>query len=432
MSKKFAYSPEYWASQVKRYMWTRLDSIWNDTRGDPRSSVLEFLESLTISRDDLRWLALLYHVTEDAGAWEFVVRKLPEYLSTLSREKKSKAMTDRQRPRGRVMWGKTLRCRAERADPTLFVTAVPSRTYDSPENELVKKYLKELAGCHVPSRNEVKASVGKKLVETVLAAADILAASFFQEVSSPREVTVRMLSRAEKDRRPIYGKVAQLWREYEATVLDQNLKTLKEILVRGWISPKIDGDVDHLFELYVLVSVLEALEDLVAEGDSNAVEYGLVRSGKTVPVARYSGPTWKAEVFFDRSPAAALGVPIDESAYGRTLRLYRGLSGASRRPDVLVSLKSVDQMKEVRLLVEAKNADPESEYGGDSVYKALGYVRDFSDIWRREQRPKVILAFPGGTIPVSVDAFFEEDVAIISGDLQPQLRMILARLLNQP
>ncbi|MBC7344986.1 MAG: hypothetical protein H5U03_06175 [Clostridia bacterium] len=257
---------------------------------------------------------------------------------------------------------------------------------------------------------------------------ELVGSVFLRDVSPVPQVTARMLARARRNKHPIYAKVAELWAEFEASVVRQDLDAIKEILARGWLGPRMTEDTDSLFQLYVLVCVLEALEDVILQGQGSA-KFGLIRSEGAAAVAVYEGPAWKAEVFYDKAPSTALGFHGGGSFYIRMMELFRGLSGAPRRPDVSVRLTG-GRGGEVRLIVEAKNTDPASRYGGDSVYKAFGYLRDYEGLWRQDQHPKIVLAYPRGTAPTSQSSFTAEDLAIISGDLRAQFKTILTHLIG--
>ncbi len=430
MSGKFSYSPDDWAERIKRYLWARLDSIWINSGKNKHENVMAFLKSLTLAQDDIEWLARLYHVTRDRGAWNFVTRDVPDYFSNLAREQKFAIRIEKGVPRGKILWGQTVRRRLGSSDTSIFVTAVPSRTLNTPENQLIKKYLEKLADVRIPGDETKRGEIGKRLTEAINVSKAILSSHYFRTISSVREVTARMLARANKNRHPLYGEASRLWKEFETIVLDQDLSSLRKILSEGWISPKVEEDVDSLFELFVLVNVLEIMEKLVIGENGGTSEFGLVRRGGSGAVAKFVGRFWMAEVFFDKSPVAVFGIPSENSLYNRILHRYRGLSGASRRPDVLVRLREINGKKEIRILIEAKNTNPTSTYGSDSIYKVLGYLLDYKDIWPKDQRPKVILVFPYGTEPLHKEAFFTEDLAIVSGEIGSLLEGIFAKMMS--
>src|SRR5262249_36620833 len=140
-----------------------------------------------------------------------------------------------------------------------------------------------------------------------------------------------------------------------------------------------------LFELYGLVMVLDALEAL---GFTPSGVYGIIRPGRSGEVATFTKGPITADVFFDQSP------PNAKSQYQEILARYEGLpDGARPRPDVLVRFKSAETERIVA--VEAKETES-ADYARSSVYKVLGYLQDYSEMWAATPPgvPKVILLFP--------------------------------------
>ena len=133
----------------------------------------------------------------------------------------------------------------------------------------------------------------------------------------------------------------------------------------NWLEPVNDDD---LFELYVLVLVLDIIAEELNFG--TPTEYGLLTTGRR-HVALFEKDNSTLSVYFDQSPAAILGNP---SAYGTVLRSYTGVSGSERRPDLMLVLTQGNERREI--IVEAKRTS-DGPYTSDSIYKVFGYLHDF-------------------------------------------------------
>ena len=161
------------------------------------------------------------------------------------------------------------------------------------------------------------------------------------------------------------------------------------LLAVGWLEQISDDD---LFELYVLVIVLDVLSDELGLG--NPVEYGLLLRERRY-VAAFEGTAGTVRVFFDQSPATALGIP---GRYTAVRDAHLGISGAERRPDILVEFDPVDPaLASTRILVEVKKTT-DGRYLSDSIYKAFGYLYDFQALWAggTGPNPKIVLVVPEG------------------------------------
>lgn len=430
MRGSFEYTPEHWESEIKRYFFARLDSLWKDLPGN-ENEILDFLQALTLSSDDIEWLALLYHLQRTEGAQQFLVEELPEKLSSLTRDRESRQLRDRK-PRGRILWERTTIERKYRRNHQLFVLDYPSKTPNTPENMLIKLYIEEVAKKARLYRGRATNDV-KLLSEVLASCEEMLFSTYIKDVTTTAEATARMLARASRNRRKIYARLYELWVEYERVVLQRDLEALKQMLAIGWLAPLVGKNTDQLFELFVLVSVINSVEEFVFSRSSltKKSSYGLVRRDGSRLVAVIEGDNWIGEVGFNRSPENVFDADEAGSIYRTLINLYKGLSGTSRRPDVAVRIKCRGNSDEIRLIIEAKNTDPESNYGSDSVYKALGYLKDFQSIWQRtDHKPKIVLAFPYGIFPQDAmnEEWLNQDIAIISGDISTWFLKILDRL----
>jgi hypothetical protein len=160
------------------------------------------------------------------------------------------------------------------------------------------------------------------------------------------------------------------------------------LLRRGWLEPI---RADDLFELYTLIRILELLRGELGFGEPTHV--GLIKNKREqIALFKRNADSMKAEVYFDQSPIESLQI---NSMYKSVMESYDGVTGIARRPDILIRFSLPGSDYERRLFIECKRSEDDG-YTRDSVYKALGYLKDFSDAWSvsPDQVPKIIVAFP--------------------------------------
>lgn len=435
MGVEFSYDHEYWLNQSKKYLFARLDSVWIASYPGP-GNLLEFIAMLSAaSGQDLAWIAYLHHLTRANGAFDYITQELPDSMRQLSRAGQPSVNRDSRCPRGKVMWSRTIREQAVRADPGHFVASSMNRTHDLPENRLLKSYLHQMARPRSPIRQDVPETprTGDRLAATVAGASDILRSSYLTELPLPPSVTPVMLARAARSKKCLYWRLCELWQEFEAAVEMGDLAAVKSLLEQGWLAPRGKENTDSLFELYVLLCAIEAIERVcMPPGTKGSVQYRVVRPGGSDSIAVFHGPEWIGEVCFDRAPDDSFSGVSPGSLYRSILSEYSGAKSSSRRPDLVIRLRRTGASDHgLCLLVEAKNTPADSEYMSDSVYKVLGYLKDYEALWSHSaQRPKAVLAIPDGIRPRYESRWLDHDVALISGDIEAALRQILEHVVS--
>jgi hypothetical protein len=225
---------------------------------------------------------------------------------------------------------------------------------------------------------------------------------------------------SERRRSRLYSefyRLASLWAETREASTGEALRKA----LGGWLVPATD---DGLFETHVASIVVQALYDARAWESFELAPVGF--SGRLVK-ARYGSLT--ATVSFDSSPSRALGRAIPGD-YRWIYETYDGLDLAARRPDVTLHVSAGGD--EAVVLFEAKATDANSPYGRDSIYKGLGYLKDFEDMWGPEN-PRVVLVFASGVEsaqPVSKrlsrDLFLTADPSLASDAIAVIERMVKA------
>jgi len=198
--------------------------------------------------------------------------------------------------------------------------------------------------------------------------------------------------------------MAELQSEFEYSVSESRWESIITLVSRGWLEPIASDD---LFELYTLVKVLECLRERFGP----PVSTGLIRAGRR-QIAEFSAPRALIRVHFDQSPVTAFG---SSSEYKATLEGYEGFRATSRRPDIILSSVAEGQPNRF-LLVECKKSEDDG-YTRDSVYKALGYLRDFAGLWHDgATSPKALVVFPNTILKKLGIARTQRDLWLVGAD----------------
>jgi hypothetical protein len=190
------------------------------------------------------------------------------------------------------------------------------------------------------------------------------------------------------------------------------------LLAVDWLEPVSDDD---LFELFVLLSVVDALS---ATSLGEPAELGLVMGGRR-HVAKFETGAETVTVHFDFSARSAIDA---EGRYMEIIRAYDGITGSERRPDIIVERIPLGLAPPERLFIEIKRSD-DGRYISDGVYKIFGYLHDHRQLWTpASAKPHAALVVPGKVSRRDAAAFGE--VAVVSGEDQAELRQILTSALG--
>jgi len=382
------------ARSATRYLNASADTLFRSSHAGNDVETANFLQCLADAQASTALLARLYYLT-DPEVEHFFAEVLPSLLRAMSHATAGVQETMRGGVRGKVSWPQTLQARvAGRVDIATFIVRRVEKSADLPENQLTRLYLEAV----IRTVSETEALIGTgavlKTLKTIRDGAETaLKSPYLQAVTRARRPTPLMYQRARRNRNWRYGKVADLTRLYDEGIRRGKWETVLRLLARGWLSPV---ETDDLFELFVLILVLEVLEDEMGFGVGQ--QYALIRAGRS-HVAEYHHPGngFRALVHFDQSPSAALSLPPRKlSEYTSLLDDYTGVTGTERRPDILLRFIPPDgTVGERRVLLEVKEST-DAQYKRDSVYKALAYLRDFGGLWNAgpPQQPKAILMFP--------------------------------------
>jgi hypothetical protein len=335
-------------------------------------------------RGDEKLVRYVYYLIQPAVS-AFVKNDLQELLRSITRDTILRRFTVHGAVRGKIDWPATLRIRAGgSADPSTFVVRRAHRSADRPENQLLKFLLDTVLQmlADVERLGGTTTSQFAEMRELVRIA---LKHPFLRYVTLPKHPTVLMRQRATRHRNVHYSTVVEL-AEQAAAVRQRKWAAVLPLLRQGWLSPLSNND---LFELYALVLTIEVLRQEL--GFEDLLDWGVIRRGRRHVARLRRSDGAETKVFFDQSPITILNA---SSEYMSIVKSYDGVNGIGRRPDMMLLSTNVTGM-ERRLLLEIKRTD-DDEYTRSSIYKVLGYLRDFSGTWSglEGQSPKAVLFFP--------------------------------------
>lgn len=350
-----------------------------------------FLERLDDRGGSIELLASAYWLSQPQVE-DFIFRDLPVLLKNLGHGSRASPPSVEPSFKGRVLWQETVLGRLSGSVPRgRYLVLHIERSADIPENRLLKLFLTRL----VAAANEMAKRGTGALPQRFAAIRDAgqrgLSNSYLQGVELKHRISARMLSTAVRNRDPRYSRLAHLARDFDQAVIRGKWAQIIELLRKGWLAPVSSDD---LFELYALILVMQAVEGELGFGEPHA--YGLIQRGRSAVATYCRADGVKAEIYFDQVPSGIF--PGCGSEYLQLVSTHDGVIGSERRPDIMVRFSA--GAAERRVLIEVKETE-DPTYIRNSIYKVLGYLRDFAGIWadRPSQLPKGILLFPTNVAP---------------------------------
>ena len=196
------------------------------------------------------------------------------------------------------------------------------------------------------------------------------------------EVAPSLLSRS-----PFYRTLwsyARAWREAAWT---RDARAIRAQIGNGWL---VAEDDDQLFELFVLSRLVEVVYRM-GPWEEFSIRPSTVKS-EAILEAKQEDTT--ITIRYDRAPRV-------KGAYSWLFSRYQELDVAMRRPDLQLTVASQGSTPRT-CLIEVKATTPDSQYGRDSVYKVLGYLKDYEALWEHESAiryPRAVVVFATNVTP---------------------------------
>lgn len=379
--------------------------------------VQAFLDRLDDRGGSVELLASAYWLSQPEVE-QFIFRDLPVLLKNLGHGSRSSPPLVEPSFKGRVLWQETVLGRLSGAVPRgRYLVQHIEKSADISENRLLKLFLTRLVTAANEMARRGTGALPQRFAKIRDSAQRGLSNTYLQVVELEHRISSRMLSTAIRHRDHRYSRLAYLARDFDQAVIRGKWAQILELLRKGWLAPVSSDD---LFELYALILVMQAVEGGLGFGEPQA--YGLIQRGRAAVATYRRADGVKAEIFFDQVPSGIF--PGCGSEYLQLVGSHDGVVGAERRPDITVRFSA--GAAERRVLVEVKETE-DPAYIRDSVYKVLGYLRDFAGIWAGipGQLPKGILVFPTNVAPKGDAA----EIIMVSSDRAGDLASALGAAL---
>jgi hypothetical protein len=316
---------------------------------------------------------------------------------------------------GQPLYRETLIRRRKTMSPHLWVSNRLEKSYDHTANRFVAGFLHQLVG--VGERHVRNLPEHTKV--TLRSVRRLLALPILREVLIDKNWLYESLPAQSISGNPFYRRAWRWTKGIRAAMTSYSADLLRSQLEGGWLQ---STDEDKLFEVFVLGATLERVFAF-GDWDDFRITGGAVVRGDLKAVAR--AKDLSIDVRFDSSMSTG------SSGYLKIIGAYASLSGRARRPDIQLIVTRGQRTQ--HCLVEAKNADPTSDYARDSIYKVFGYLKDCSNLWApADTFPHAILVLGNAVEPLeSLGKRIQQEVivtdpALIYDDIDGTIRAILA------
>jgi len=347
--------------------------------------------------DLLRYSSLL------SARIEALERLAHHYLPTLCRVLPSTSITEQRLwdggYQGRLDVRATMAWRIG-GDRTHFVTRSRRRSFDLPENVLVRQVARQLVGAiELLRERDIVADRGwgASLLDCEGRLRHALVSTALARVPS-EPIGGRHLQAAQRARHPCYEQAAAWHRWFEDATSNDAPSRLARIVADGALAPV---SPDRRFELAVLIRLVQALEARTAEREPGrwTLERGLVLPGRKEIASLVRDDGARVSVFYDQ---AVLPGREHEATRAR----YLGVDGRAR-PDITVVCERRDAPRTATVIEVKHSRHPSTlRQGLDEARIYRWEYRDYLVGW-----PKAILV----ALPEMAGAPRREDDVIALG-----------------
>lgn len=362
-----------------------------------------------MDEDDLRTLKTVHFLLSDEV--RELIQALPYLLRNLSHSTQKEKEEFKGIIRGRIDWNATLKTRYSKGynDPSLFVCSPPSKYYDLEENQLLKFMLKKIINLKNNylsfvdySKNDEenpydmeKLSDEKDWYEIVgnnfEMAKKTLKKVYFNDISDIKIVKAKHIRKAFKNRNALYHRVAKAFRIYEDLFINDDIERLNELVEHRLIRAT---NPHKLYEIYIFYSIIKELPNpklRLLHGGNEYSTFDVLEDGT------------KVTVHYQYLPEPLKHV----SEYCKILNNYV-IDKSHRAPDIIMEFERDGKI--TYRIIEVKNSSS-TNYVRDSVYKVMGYYKDFERILDNSEAtfcdncPVVLVTWGGIRIKKDYDPF---------------------------
>ncbi|HEY9652602.1 MAG TPA: hypothetical protein V6C95_18240, partial [Coleofasciculaceae cyanobacterium] len=198
--------------------------------------------------------------------------------------------------------------------------------------------------------------------------------TYLREIDVPIKITDMMLQKVRCARNTQFKNIYSSLRLYRKLFVQEEHNTLRDCFSQGVLKPL---NRDTLYEVYIVLSTMTSLEQL----GWNRENLRLIGYGKGA-VAQYKHSDTILRIYYQTLPAAF----VQNSLYTELLRKYQ-LDVRLRRPDIILEFQSETCNFKLLEVKRSRNR----QYITESVYKVLGYLKDFERCFVSTKLPHAIL-----------------------------------------
>jgi len=358
-----------------------------------------------LTNEELNYLKTVHFLLSDEV--EELIDELPKLLRNLSHSTHKELVESRGIIRGRIDWNMTFKERYSQGfnDPSLFVCHPSTKMYDLPENQLLNfilwkiRILTENINLGV-NEELLYAETWKdwqdKIVSRYLKVKKISKNVYFQQISMPLSIKPKTVQKAYRHRNQSYDIVAECYELYEKLFITNDQDVLRELIETQTFEPLNN---DKLFEIYVLIKLLDILDN--SDGE---LKIGLLQPGQNY-TAEYVSDNVNICIFYQKMPSIFKNCSINKDIFK-----FYNLNVSLRRPDIVLKIES--ENKKYYQLIEVKRSK-DRNFIVDSVYKVLGYIHDFEDCLKDTLNPKGILVVWDGIFIKNFKEAIDQPVLVL-------------------
>jgi hypothetical protein len=347
-----------------------------------------FLAKMNLNISNLEQLLIIRFLLKDETI-QFV-RELPNLLKRFKTTTTMKSDVYIGEVRGQIDWGETTKERLARnyLDKTIFSTTESVRSYNTPENLVLKQLLQILYSSLFKDEFIKGFEKAKWFLEWQAIKGNVseaLKTNIYLKRVDVGHVSDRLLQKTLTHRNRLYRDAANLLLAYRRLINGQYIKEDIEILLREtFISPE---NVDVLFELYWIVQIIkqnaEESKLYLMDGSNN-----LVASWETdIRIYKiYHNSTGSEAIYFNVAASQ-----IAESSHPYLVQKYRSFThlkdlassifGKSKknyiwegRPDFLIEIQEKETGRLDKLIIgEVKNTS-NIDYAVKGMEELLDYI----------------------------------------------------------
>lgn len=361
-----------------------------------------------LSKDDLDKLKAIHFLLSDEV--KNLVEIMPTLMRNLSHSTRKETEEFRGQIKGQIDWNKTLKERMSQGfdDKSLFICQPPSKYYDLEENQLLKFLLNKIislknnfvdfiALTELDVEKIDSSDWQKKVSNIYQIAKKTLKKVYFDDITSIKVVKSKHLRKTYKNRNQLYHRVAKAYILYEDLFVLEDKFVLRDLVENRLIKA---ADPDKLYEIYVFFNLIKALPE--------SKDLSLLYSGNDYSVKSQIGDVG-ITVYYQKTPQYLR----EESEYLEILDNYE-INKSVKSPDVIMEFEKNDDV--YYRLVEVKNSS-QTEYVRESLYKVMGYYKDFERSNKYVENYPIVLVMWGG-ISISSDYEPFKDKIIILNRLE--------------